>query len=52
MLVVKEILFEGCIVYLLYFYFLCLGDVSKLIVYDVENICDGKSFSICCVKVI
>lgn len=50
--VVKEIVFVECLVYLFYSYFFCFGDSQKLIVYDVEVLCDGNSFSVCWVVVI
>ena len=48
----KETLPEGRIVHSLHSYFLRPGDASKPIVYDVENIRDGKSFSTRRVKAI
>lgn len=50
--VVKEIVLEERLVYLFYSYFFCLGDSKKLIIYDVEMLCDGNSFSVCWVVVI
>ena len=48
----KETLPEGRIVHSLHSYFLRPGDAEKPIIYDVENIRDGKSFSTRRVKAI
>ena len=48
----KETVVEERLVHSLHSYFLRPGDASKPIVYDVENIRDGKSFSTRRVKAI
>lgn len=52
LLVVSQMVEDDCYVYFMYGYFLCFGDVSMLVVYQVDWVCDGGSFSICWVIVI
>lgn len=44
--VVKEIVFEERLVYSFYSYFFRFGDSKKSIIYDVETLRDGNSFSV------
>lgn len=48
----KETVLEERLVHLFYSYFFCLGDSKKLIIYDVETLRDGNSFSACWVAAI
>lgn len=50
-LVVECIFFEDCVVYFMYGYFLCFGDVDQGIMIVVDWIYDGCLFFICCMQV-